>query len=224
MKKILLFLGLLIFFAMPLTASAHLPRIVNQDSTVISDPETSQAFYGELNGKAAEYIINSDKDFNLYLNILVPELANRSGRYSVNVFQTKDGSEELIAFIDAASIKWEEMWEEFGRDYYLKGPEFEKQVGAGSYRIMVSGNEDMGKYVLAVGKVEKFTLIETLKVYYTIPWLKLNFFNTPIVEFFKTPFVIFGGMLIMVVLIIVGTVIYSVKKYIKSTKPKSIID
>lgn len=224
MKKIFIFLGLVIFFVAPQGVSAHLPRIVNQDSVIIKDPETSQAFYGELNGKQAEYIINSDKSFNLYINLLVPEFANGDGRYSANIFQIKDGTEELVAFIDGAFVKWEEMWEEFGRDYYLKGPEFEKNVEAGTYKILVSGNSTQGKYVLAVGKIEKFTPWEILKVYYTIPLLKIKFFNSPIIEFFKTPFVLIGGMLLIVLLIIIGTIIYLVRKYIKSTKPISIID
>lgn len=224
MKKILLFLILSIFFIMSQGVLAHAPRIVDQDGVVILDPEISQAFYGELNGKPAEYIINSDKDFNLYINLLVPELANKTGRYSANIFKIQNGQEEFVAFIDGGSIKWEEMWEEFGRDYYLKGPEFEKQVSAGSYKIMISGNDNKGKYVLVVGKIEKFTPWEILKIYYTIPMLKIKFFNSSIIEFFKTPFVLIGGMLLVVLSIIIGTIIYFVRKFLKSTKPVSIIN
>jgi hypothetical protein len=224
MKKIFLILSFIIFLGIAQNASAHLPRIVDQDSIAINNPEISQAFYGTLNGKPAEYIINSDKNFKLYINLLVPELANRDGRYSANVFLIKDGKEELVAFIDGASAKWEEMWEEFGRDYYLKGPEFQKDMEAGTYKIIVSGNNNQGKYVLVVGEAEKFTILETLKVFYVIPWLKIYFFNSPILEFFKTPFVLIGGMLLLALIIIIGVIVLLTKKYIKSTKPKSIID
>ncbi len=222
-KKYLIF-ALFVLLAVAEPALAHLPRIVESGNVAIKSPEVSQAFYGELMGGPAEYTIFSEKSFNLYLGLLVPVLANKDARYSANIFRIENGQEEFIGLLDGATASWEEMWEKFGRDYYLSGPEFERQVEPGSYKIVVSGNENQGKYVLVVGRLEKFTILETIKAIYSIFWLKLNFFNSPIVEFFKTPFVLIGGMALVVLAILIGTVVYFIRRAIKSSKPKSIID
>ncbi|MBU2539865.1 hypothetical protein KJ786_01755 [Patescibacteria group bacterium] len=228
MKKIVLILSIVIFLGVASSASAHLPRIVNGESVIIQTPEVSQAFYAELQGKPAEYLINSDASFNLYINLLVPESSNPDGRYSANIFQIKDGKEELVVFVDGVAIKWQEYWEDFGRDFYFKGPEFEKQVEAGSYKIVISGNDNQGKYVLAIGKEEKFTPEEILKVYWVLPQLKIYFFKTPIIEFFKTPFVLIGAMVLVALLIIIilifSLISKAIKKIIKKLRPKSILD
>lgn len=228
-KEIILILSIILLLGVAGGASAHLPRIVSGDSVVVQNPEVSQAFYAELQGKPAEYLINSNADFNLYINLLVPEFSNPDGRYSANIFQIKNGEEELVAFVDGGVItKWQEYWEEFGRDFYLKGPEFEKQIEAGSYRIVISGNDNHGKYVLAIGKEEKFTLEETLKVYWVLPQLKIYFFKTSIIEFLKTPFVLIGAMVLVVLLIIILIILFLInkiiKKIIKKIRPKSILD
>lgn len=224
MKKIFLILSALIFLGIAGSASAHLPRIVKGDSVVVQNPEISQAFYSDLQGKPAEYLISSNTEFNLYINLLVPKSSNLNGRYSANIFQIKDGKEELIAFVDGGSLDWQEFWEEFGRDFYLKGPEFEKQVESGSYKIVISGNDNQGKYVLAIGKKEKFTLEEILKIYWILPQLKIYFFNTSILEFLKTPFVLIGAMALVILIIIISAIVYITGLIIKRRKPKSILD
>lgn len=184
-----LFIFSLLFFAN--SASAHLPRIIyNQSGDIkVQDVEISQAFYDQLGGNPRNYLISSDKEFNLYLNLLVPQASNSSGRYSAKVFSIKNGLDEEVTFIDGQmGFVWKSFYEEFGRDYYLKGPEYEKVLPAGDYKITVFNYENRGKYVLAIGKTEKFTIGETLAVYWKIPILKMEFFQTPIWEFFLTPF------------------------------------
>lgn len=59
---------------------AHQPRLAyNENLTIdnakrIENPEISQAFYGELKGQPDYYKIDSDKDFNLYVNLVVPDI------------------------------------------------------------------------------------------------------------------------------------------------------
>ena len=64
-------------------ASAHLPRIIyNQSGDIqVKETEISQVFYDELGGNARNYLISSDVDFNLYINLLVPAYANPNGKY-----------------------------------------------------------------------------------------------------------------------------------------------
>ncbi|MCX6719864.1 MAG: hypothetical protein NTV36_02040 [Candidatus Staskawiczbacteria bacterium] len=126
MKKIILILFICFLVSLAGSASAHQPRLIylQKGEVKITSPEVSQAFYDELKGQPKDYFIDSDKDFNLYLNLLVPEEANKDGRYSAKIFMADQQAGEL----DAGSVEWKEMYESFGRDYYLQGPELDKQV------------------------------------------------------------------------------------------------
>ncbi|MDP2741424.1 MAG: hypothetical protein Q8O66_01910, partial [bacterium] len=92
-QKIVLLLAVFLFFGVAQNISAHQPRIVYYigGDVKIKNPEVSQAFYDKIKGKSRDYFINSDKDFNLYINLLVPDPVNASGRYSANVFLLNNG-------------------------------------------------------------------------------------------------------------------------------------
>ncbi len=221
---------LLLFLALAPFVSAHQPRIVyiqNDQDVKVLEPDLSQAFYDELKGSPRDYFINSESNFVLYLNLLVPEGANFNGRYSAKVFLIKEnGSQEQVAELLADSVEWQEFYEEFGRDYYLKGPELEKTVPAGEYKIEVFSADNTGKYVLVVGKREYYNLNALLNVFWQIPFLKLTFFNTSVLEFFLTPFGIafvafVGALLIMwaVIYLIIGII----KEAIKHSQAKTLL-
>ena len=214
MKKIFLFLFVFLFLATADYVSAHAPRLIyqNQANVKISEPEKSQAFYDELKGKPRYYFLNSASEFDFYINLLVPETANYNGRYSANVFFVDSVSEKLVVFIDGSSVEWKEFYEPFGRDYYLKGPEFEKKLPAGNYKIEVFSNspadENIGKYVLAVGKNEIFTLPEIINAYWQLPLLKIEFFKTSVAQFFFTPFFITFLIALVVLVLIIWLLAY----------------
>ena len=203
------FLFLAVFFTVPGGASAHQPRLIYTQSGDINivNPELSQAFYDELKGVPRDYFIDSSKDFELYLNLLVPDPENRKGRYSVDVFSLTDGKPDLeVTSIDGTTFDWTEYYESFARDYYLKGPEFTQQVPAGKYKIEIYSKSNQGKYVLAVGKKESFDIQSILNIYWQVPLLKVSFFKTSVLQFFLTPFGIagvgvLGGLLILIFLI-----------------------
>lgn len=206
-KKNLIFLtaGIIFLFSASFV-SAHLPRVVyNQQGIVqIENPEISQAFYDQLNKTPKYYTITSDKEFDFYINLLVPANSNYNGKYSARVFGVKDGKETQIIVVDGqTNFEWKEFYEEFGRDYYLKGPEFNEKLSAGTYKIEVFNNDNSGKYVLVVGQKEQFTIQDTLNVYWQIPLLKWQFFNTPVWQFLLTPFGI-AGIIAIFGLIIFG--------------------
>jgi len=196
------------------SALAHQPRLVYLQSgdVQISNPEVSQAFYDELKGKPRDYFIDSNKDFELYINLLVPAVANMEGRYSATISLVKDPStgsgqaEEQIAELDGGSFDWKEFYEPFSRDWYLQGPELDKQVPAGKYKIEVYSKDNQGKYILAVGKTEFFDIQSILNIYWQLPLLKITFLKTSVLQFFLTPFGIYGigaigGLLIFIALI-----------------------
>lgn len=222
----IIFFSAVFLFGIVFSVSAHQPEIIfNKTGNItINNPEVSKAFYDELKGAPRDYFINSDKDFNLYLNLLVPAFSNPDGKYSANVFSIINDKEELFFSTDILSTGWSEYYEEFGRDYYYKGPEFEKQVSAGKYKIEVFSQDNNGKYVLAVGKTESFNITSLLNVYWQLPYLKLVFFKTDVLQFFLTPFGIgligvIGGLFILIALInyIIGAIKASIMHNLAKT-------
>ncbi|MDO8486546.1 MAG: Type 1 glutamine amidotransferase-like domain-containing protein [Candidatus Staskawiczbacteria bacterium] len=227
-KKLFLLFSICLFLGFAQSASAHLPRIIYNQSTDIQvkDPEISQSFYDELGGKPRNYLISSDKDFNFYINLLVPSHSNANGKYSAKVFLIKDNNDQEIAFIDGQTdFLWKEFYEPFSRDYYFKGPEFEKTLPAGDYKITVFNYENRGKYVLAIGKEEQFPLLEILNIYLTLPLLKIEFFKTSILEFFLTPFglVVVGLAAFLLIIMACGIFISFINEVMKGRKPKMLL-
>lgn len=239
MKRISLIYIIFIFSGICLLAPgsvfAHQPVIIyNQSGEIqIYNPEISQAFYDELKGQPRNYIIDSSEDFELYLNVLVPEIANKNGRYSAKVFQLNQSqtkkikqTEKQIAELTTSDFNWSEFYEEFGRDYYLKGPELTQQVPSGHYRIEVYSKDNEGKYVLAVGKKESFGMQSVLNIYWQLPLLKIAFFKTSVLQFFITPFGIAGIAFIGFILIIIALINYLtalIKRKIKESQAKTLL-
>jgi len=179
---------LLILFLSICAVSAHQPRLevgVNSSMNnpiVVQNPEISQAFYGDLNGQPDYYKITSDKPFKLYVNLLVPQSPGISGDF-VSA-QITDSSGKAIALLDGTKSNWTPMFEEFGGDYYLQGPEFTQNVSAGTYYIRVFNTNDAGKYSLVIGNIESFPPDESLKALVLIPLLKEQIFGKPVTALF----------------------------------------
>lgn len=226
MRKLIFFSIFFLFLVSAPSVLAHQPRIIyyQQGDIEISNPEVSQAFYDELKGELRNYFIDSDKDFDLYINLLVPAQENRDGRYSAKIFL--QGREEEIAFLDGLSFGWQEFYEEFGRDYYFKGPELEQRFSAGRYKMEVFSGDNQGKYVLAVGKTEAYDTQSLLNIYWQLPLLKITFFKTSPLQFFLTPFGIAGvGAIgaVLIFLVIIYYLIGVIKEAIKHKKAKTLL-
>lgn len=228
-KIVLIFLAIAFFFSAGI-AQAHQPRIIFDKPAgeiKVENPELSQAFYDELKGEPRVYLINSAKGFNLYINLLVPLSSNPQGRYFADIFSAKDGQDTLI-FSTATLTEqtWEQYYEEFGRDYYLKGPEYSAEVPAGEYKIKVYSQVNEGKYVLAVGQTESFDFQSLLNVYWQLPLLKMEFFKTSVLQFFLTPFGIGAIAAIGLLSILIALVYYiigSIKTSIKHNQAKTML-
>jgi hypothetical protein len=142
---------------------AHRPVIVKSNSSLdnpvlVEEPEISWAYYGILDGKDHYYEIVYSEPFNLYVNILVPdynpdEEPIRFHDMSFQIFR----DEQLLFTGTGMDIQWRRFYEEYGKDHYYWGPEFEQTVEAGTYYVRVFNSNNRGKYSLAIGKIEKFT-------------------------------------------------------------------
>jgi len=167
---------------LPTLAFAHQPRIVESRQTIVLNPEVSKAYYGKLTGVPDVYIINSSVSFNLYVNILVPDIIGQKRDISVVIL--KDGRE--LMKLDGVNFEWKKFYEPFGADTYWMGPEYRAKVDAGSYEVHVSNPGNDSKYSLAIGEIEAFGMKEGISSLTLIPEIKKNFFNESPISFIKS--------------------------------------
>jgi dipeptidase E len=192
----------------------------------VSNPEISQGFFDELKGKPRDYIINSVKDFDLYVNILVPLSTNQEARYNFNIL---DSNNSVVFSTNSLTADWQQYYDSFARDYYFKGPEFTKTLPAGKYKIEVSSSDNKdnkGKYVLFIGKSEKYTLGFILNSLWQLPLLKILFFKTSILQFFFTYFGIGFVLILGLIVVFIAFINYImgvVKETIKHNQAKTLL-
>jgi len=158
----------LLALASPEVLHAHRPVIVKGRSSketpvVVTEPEISWAYYGELGGAPHYYTIASPKPFTLYANILVPDPdpkgeAVRSHDMSFEVL----GDGGVLFSSEGVDHEWRRFYEPYGRDHYYVGPEFETNAEAGAYTVRVYNTANSGRYALAIGKTEKFTFFSLI--------------------------------------------------------------
>jgi hypothetical protein len=168
------------------TVLAHQPRLVgDRPSIEVRDPEISQAFYARLAGNPQTYYVRSEAPLRLYVNLLVPDIPGIETDYEAVIARETEGGGEVLARLDGKTYAWRPFFEPFGGDRYKLGPEFDEQVPAGSYTVVVSSPDNAGKYVLAVGKIEKFPPKEMVRTIVALPKLKKYFGKSPWTAFFN---------------------------------------
>ena len=209
MKKLILILIIILITPIIL---AHQPRITDSQETIVEEPEISKAYYGNLEGNSHIYIINSDKSFNLYVHILVPNINNIDKDISIKI--NKDGEE--FNYLNGTNYEWVEFYEEFAGDSYWAGPEFEQQVSPGNYEIIVSSPDNQGKYSLAIGKIESFPFSEIVNTIFILPSLKKDFFNkSPLTAYSN-----FIGLFLLIIMIIIATIVFFSIRFYKKSRNK----
>jgi len=212
----------LTFFAMllvPSLAFAHQPRITESRLTQVPSPEISKAYYGELAGEPDVYVIKASEPFDLYVNVLVPDIAGQ--KKDVSAVVIKDGNtEKPLAVLEGTPFEWKKFYEPFGADSYWMGPEYKARAEAGTYEIRVWSSNNDSKYSLAIGEIEAFDGKEGLNALTVIPELKKNFFEVSPISFIKSPF---GWGLIVVMYLfagIVGLIYRAILKRVAKNSPR----
>lgn len=199
--KIILFC-LCVVFLTPVFASAHQPRITESRLTEVPSPEVSKAYYGKLTGEPDVYVIEASESFDLYVNVLVPDIAGQ--KKDVSAVVIKNGNtEKPLAVLDGIPFEWKKFYEPFGADTYWMGPEYKARAEAGTYEIRVWSSNNDSKYSLAVGEIEAFDMKEGLNALTIIPELKKNVFNVSPIGFIVSPF---GWGLIVIMYLLAGIV------------------
>jgi hypothetical protein len=180
-------LALCVFFVAlsPAAAFAHQPRIVEGTVIDVPEPEISKAYYGTLSGAPHVFHIASDKPFNLYVNILVPDIVGQKTDVSATVLLR--GATTSLALLGGAQGEWKKMFEEFGHDNYLQSGEYKTLARAGEYDVVVTSAQNDSKYSLAIGETESFDMREGWNALVLVPELKRNFFNESPIGFILSP-------------------------------------
>lgn len=223
MKKIILFIIFLLLT--PFLIYAHQPRQVKSENIEVKNPEVSQAFYARLSGNENYYHIYSEKPFELYVGLLIPENLKIKTEHLITVSAEILKDNQKIFYLDGKNYNWERYYEEFAGDYYYKGPEIKKQVEGGSYTVKVFNDNNQGSYVFVVGQKEEFPPNETLNTIIVLPQIKKDYFGkSPFTAFSnKIGLFIFGPIIIVLVLIFC-IVIFIKKRMEKLTKTGPNID
>ena len=220
----------LLLFPVLTFSRPHLPRMVGGDTTFVLDPESSQAFYGELSEGRHVFIINSDRSFRLYVSLMLPDLVGVNKNLSAQIAPVVEQAQTSLwpVYLEGTSAKWTHFYEAFVGDDYLIGPGFETResslehpegriVPAGSYVVIVTILHGQGKYVLGIGDAEKWSMKETLNAILLLPELKVFFHKSPLLSF-STPYTI-GILLILVlfVLVILRLIYRLFSRWVKET-------
>jgi len=211
MKKITPLIIALALIA-PLAALAHNPRLVEAGGAVeITNPQVSQAFYGQLKNSYQEFKLNLTEPQSLYVNILVPDQAGIKTAILAEVIKVKDSGRVVVGVLDGANFDWTTMYEPFGGDYYRQGPSFEQELEAGQYLIHVSTYAQNEKYVLVVGKQESWPPSEIWQTLKTLPTIKNDFFGEPVWKAYFN----YVGLMMLVVVLILAVLIYLAYWFLK---------
>lgn len=210
--KNLLFVVLILAFTLsPFFALAHQPRIVESEETIVTNPEISKAYYGKLTGDPHVYRISAKEPFILYVNVLVPDIAEQKKDVSAAII--KDGDTEApVAVLEGINFEWKPFWEEFGRDRYFMGPEYKARANAGEYEIRVWSSNNDSKYSLVIGETERFGLREGLDAILVIPKIKQQFFGESSAGFIFSPFGYGYILSIYAIVLLLGVLYYAGSK------------
>ncbi len=214
----LLALFVSLFTLAPSLVFAHQPRITDERLTIVTDPEISKAYYGKLTGEPDVYTIEAKQAFNLYVGVLVPDIAGQ--KKDVSAVVLKDGKQ--IAVLDGVTFAWKQFFEPFGYDTYWQGPEYKARADVGIYEIRVTSPNNDSKYSLAIGEIEKFDGKEGLNALTLIPQIKKDFFNESPIGFILSPFG-WGLIVIMYILaFIVGFIYRTILKKFAKNSPRGV--
>ncbi|MDA1237577.1 MAG: hypothetical protein O3A15_01360 [Proteobacteria bacterium] len=164
----------------PSLGSSHSPLFNNDkyemtknDPYLIKKPEHSKAIFSELKGTDHYYKIESKISFKFYVGITAPKL-DTCDRLEYFSFEILDSKLKKIDNRDGKSFEWWAWYEEYGKKWYWVGPELgekfaaDRSYTAGTYYIRVFNEQNTGKYVLAVGDIEKFPLTSIPRVILTV--------------------------------------------------------
>ncbi len=209
MKKLYLLIAVLFSFV---TVYGFWPRLVYEhDLTlrypkIIKNPEISQGFYGELKEDPDYYKIIAEEEFDLYLNIMAPDVEDAWTDFSVGIY----GDNKTIT-LEGDRFEWENYYDRTTENRYLKGPTYEETLEKGEYLIQVYNEENEGKYVMVIGDKPYFSPKEVITYILVQPKLK-GFFERPLLSAFYNRVGIYLLITLFILLLIIGVIILLIQR------------
>ncbi len=189
-------------------ASAHQPRFPAPDTTRVSNPDISQAYYAELKGRPDQYVVEPADSLLLYIQMVAPDVPGIEKDFVFDIFGRNDSGETALGQLRGDRADWTEFFDPFGGDNYLQGPEYESLVGPGRYRVAVSSPDNLGKYLLVVGRKESFPLGEMVRTVGVLPALKRDYFGKPAASaYWNYTGLMLGGTTVVLAGIITGAIV-----------------
>jgi hypothetical protein len=191
----------------PIHVYAHQPRFVapsQHDVIQVEDVRTSQAFYGELSESPHLYEFTLTEPTSFFAEILVPDIENATNDKSGLLLKVEKRGVSEVVRMNAKGASWESFYEWFGGDWYRRGASYYDSLEPATYRLEVSTPVNRGKYVLVVGKEERFDsgYIATL---HDIRKIK-TFFGKPSIAVAQSPFVYVP----IILLLVLGCIVWRV--------------
>jgi hypothetical protein len=181
MRTIFLF----ILFLLPTSAFAWEPRIVEGESVVIVSPDTAQVFYDTLSGETRAYRFTREDAWVLDLSLLVPRTTNPKGKFDAVIVNESAGT--VASVLEAGDTPWQKYYDLDTAEYFLRGPTLHQELPPGNYRIVVSSNENVGRYALLIGSKKEFLLGAIFGKVQLLPRIKKDFFDTPRIALIASP-------------------------------------
>ena len=209
MKRCLIYFVLFCFLIPTAIIFAHQPNFVDKQLIIIdNEPDISKAYYGELSGSEVVYTIKATSSLKLYLQILSPKISGSRKDFTVSIL---DDKQNVIINLATSSEGWQSWYEDYGGDWYWRGPSFNQIIPDGTYKIVVSNPDNIGKYSLAVGETESFPLNKFPNIIRELYLTKINFFNEPWYGIFYGvvgKYLLLGSIILLLILIIIIWIIF----------------
>jgi len=162
----------------------------------VGDTQISQAFYGFTTEKPVIYHFKITSLQSFFFELLTPLETNANTKLKVEL---KDEKLNNVTTLDGISANWIPMYEEYGGDWYLKGPGTKIQLENGTYTLNITADLPGSPYVLATGDVEKFDKAAIWHTLKTMPQLKKDFFHKPFYSnFMNKPAEWLAGMILFI--------------------------
>lgn len=194
--------GVSVGLGAPAPVAAHQPVVVDSETTEVSDPEISKAYYAILSGEPQRYQIDSPVAFDLYVGILVPDDGSPVKDVAAEIFQ----GDELLARLGGVEAVWSTFYEPFGGNTYYDGGEYRLRAEPGVYSVVVSSVDNTSSYSLAIGEIEFFDWEARINALVALPGIQQEFFGLSPLSLLGTPYglinllVIYGAALVFVLL------------------------
>jgi hypothetical protein len=176
--------GVSVGLGAPAPVAAHQPVVVEDETTEVSDPEISKAYYATLTGAPQRYQIDSPVAFDLYVGILVPDDGSPVKDVTAEVFR----GDELLVRLGGVEAAWSTFYEPFGGNTYWDGGEYRLRAAPGVYTVVVSSPDNTSSYSLAIGEIEFFDWEARVNALVALPGIQQEFFGLSPLSLLGTPY------------------------------------